>query len=300
MTESRKVKVAGLQRRLDIFLAQWCTDLTRSQLQRLIRDGHVLVDGRVAKASLALEPEQVVTLSIPPPIPSTLEPEPIPLQVVYEDSDLLVIDKPAGLIVHPAPGHPRGTLVNALLAYCPDLQGIGGEMRPGIVHRLDKDTSGLMVVAKNQAAHGSLSKQIKERQVTKGYLALCHEHLEPLEGIIDAPIGRDRGNRKRMAVVEGGRASVTHYQVKEYIDGYTLLEAHLVTGRTHQIRVHLASLRHPLVGDSTYGKRMPGLDRHFLHASTLGFKLPSTQVYKEYTSELPPDLQAILEKISLH
>ncbi len=299
MTRSDLLLVERPERRLDLFLAKSRPDLSRSQVQRLIKQGHALVDGRSAKASLTLEARQVVTLTLPPPTPSELQPEYIPLEVVYEDSDILVIDKPAGLTVHPAPGHPRGTLVNALLAYCPDLQGIGGELRPGIVHRLDKDTSGLMVVAKNQAAHVRLSRDIKERRITKGYIALVNGAVKPPEGTIDAPIGRDPRNRKRMALVEGGRASVTGYRVRELLRGCTLLEVHPLSGRTHQIRVHFASWGHPLVGDSTYGKKTPGLDRHFLHAHLLGFDLPSTGVRREFHSGLPPDLQAFLDQMTL-
>jgi 23S rRNA pseudouridine1911/1915/1917 synthase len=218
---------------------------------------------------------------------------------VYQDDELLVLDKPAGLTVHPAPGHPSGTLVNALLAICPDLRGIGDRVRPGIVHRLDKDTSGLMVVAKSHRAHLSLSRQIKERKVKKGYLALVSGELKPREGVIDAPIARNPRDRKRMAVVAGGREARTRYKVLRSNGEYSLVEAFPETGRTHQVRVHFASLGHPLVGDHVYGKRSAFLGRQFLHAHLLGFSHPDTGEWREFTSPLPPDLQLALDMVEL-
>jgi 23S rRNA pseudouridine1911/1915/1917 synthase len=219
------------------------------------------------------------------------------LTVVYQDDALIVIDKPAGLSVHPGPGHSDGTLVNALLARCPDIQGIGGVIRPGIVHRLDKDTSGLMLVAKTEEAHQSLSAQFKEHTVTKGYLALSVGVVEPASGQIDAPIARDPRHRKRMAVVMGGREARTRYQVVQRFDGYSLLEVYPETGRTHQIRVHLAYLGHPLLGDGVYGKRSPLLDRHFLHAHYLGFRHPTSGELIEFRSDLPDDLRRAVETL---
>ena len=236
-------------------------------------------------------------MTVPPPRPVSVEPEPIPLKLVYSDAHLLVVDKPAGLTVHPAPGHPSGTLVNALLALCPDLKGVGGELRPGIVHRLDKDTSGLMVVAKTSEAHLALSRQIKERRVRKGYLALVTGKLQPAEGIIDAPVGRDTRNRKRMAIVGSGREARTRYRVLRSSESYSLVEAFPETGRTHQIRVHLASLGHPLVGDHVYGKRSALVGRQFLHAHILGFRHPATGGWKEFTSPLPADLEEALSMV---
>jgi 23S rRNA pseudouridine1911/1915/1917 synthase len=219
----------------------------------------------------------------------------IPITVVYQDADLVVIDKPPGLSVHPGPGHPDRTLVNGLLALCPDIQGIGGEIRPGIVHRLDKDTSGLMIAAKTQDAHHRLSQQIKDRAVKKGYLALVEGMPTPESGEIDVPIGRDPRRRTRMAVTVGGRESRTGYSLLERAGAYSLLELQLHTGRTHQARVHLAWLGHPLLGDAVYGKRSPLLPRHFLHAHRLAFAHPSTREALEFRSPLPPDLEAALE-----
>jgi len=282
--------------RLDMYVAEHC-NISRAYAQKLIGDGCVTADGNRVKPSHKLRAGEKVAAEIPPPAPISLTPEEIPLTVVYEDSDILVVDKSAGMLVHPTAGQYTGTLVNAVLARCPDLGGIDGSLRPGIVHRLDKDTSGLMVVAKNDAAHASLSRQIKGRSVTKAYVALVTGHLSPANGAIEAPIGRHPYDRKRMAVVTGGREARTQYQVLRYPDGCTLLEAILETGRTHQIRVHFAAIGHPIFGDPVYGKRSPLLGRQFLHASRLGFKLPSTGQYVEFNSELPPDLEAALLRI---
>ena len=302
--ESRSIVVAEDGPRLDRYLADQWPDLTRSRLQRLIADGSVVVNDAPAKASCQVRGGDRVTVLIPAPSPLSVSAEDIPLRVIYEDQDLLVIDKPAGLVVHPAPGHPSGTLVNALLAHCPDLAGIGGVERPGIVHRLDKDTSGLMVVAKNERAHQSLTSQIKERTVTKRYLALVHGELRPIQGTIDAPIGRDPRNRQRMGVVAGGRAASSDYTTLQRLGPYSLVEVQIHTGRTHQIRVHLAHVGHPVVGDPVYGRKgkqgevrtgVRSLGRQFLHAAVLGFQLPSTGEYREFRCELPEDLRAVLE-----
>ena len=280
--------------RLDRFLARQSEDLSRSRLQRLISEGLVTLEGRSVRAASRLEPGQRVSVTVPDPSPTHLEPQDIPVEVVYEDSDIVVVDKPAGLTVHPAPGHPDGTLVNAVLAICPDLQGVGGHLRPGIVHRLDKDSSGLLVVAKNDRAHARLSGQLKERAFTKRYLALVRGRLSPAEAVIQAPLGRDPSNRKRIAIVTGGREATTTYKAVRLLEGYTLAEVSPSTGRTHQIRVHFASLGHPLAGDATYGNADPRLGRHFLHAQTLGFKHPSSGEYVEFTSPLPEELNAFL------
>ena len=302
---------------MDQFLAGQPTGLTRSQLQRLIGDGLALVNGSGSKASSKVRRGDRITLTVPPPKPTEIVPQWMPLTVVYQDEHIAVIDKPAGLAVHPGPGHSGHTLVNALLAICPDIQGVGGEIRPGIVHRLDKDTSGLMVVAKTHQAHLDVSSQIKARQVDKGYIALAVGKVEPAVGVIDEPIGRDPHHRKRMAVVPDGREARTRYRVLEYIVpsggvpipsggvrmpsggvrlGYSLLEVVLETGRTHQIRVHLSFIGHPLMGDGVYGRSSPLLGRQFLHANRLGFRHPATGEPVEFRSELPPELSSVLDR----
>ncbi len=295
---TQELTIAEERGRLDLFLAGQLSDLTRSRIHRLIEEGYVRLNGDYTKPAQHIKAGDRIFITVPPPEPVHLVPQAIPLTVVYQDDELLVIDKPAGMTVHPGPGHPTGTLVNALLALDPGFQGIGGVLRPGIVHRLDKDTSGLIVVAKNDRTHQHLSRQLKARQVTKVYLALVKGVLEPAQGTITAPIRRDPRNRKRMAVVEDGREAETEYRVLKYFEDHALLEALPKTGRTHQIRVHFASQKHPLVGDALYGKKSPILRRHFLHAHRLGFKHPVTGEYREFTSPLPPDLQQVLEQLA--
>jgi 23S rRNA pseudouridine1911/1915/1917 synthase len=290
-----KVEESGL--RLDKYVSQACPELSRTQAQKLIEDGNIAVNGKAAKSSLKLQAGDAVDILIPPPTPSTLTPESIPLKVLYEDRDLMVVDKPPGLTVHPAPGHYTHTLVNAILAHLPDIQA-GETSRPGIVHRLDKDTSGLILIAKNPASHMKLADQFKNRSVLKVYLALVKGRLAPELGIIEAKIGRDPRSRQRMAVVTRGREARTQYQVIRYIDNCSLLEIRPKTGRTHQIRVHLAAIGFPVVGDTTYGAKSDYVSRQFLHAFKLGFKLPSTGKYREYESALPPDLAEALKKIA--
>ena len=284
--------------RLDSYIAEECARLSRSYIHKLISEGYITVNGTEVKRSLRLDIGDKVSIIIPPSAPTYPIAEETPLKIVYEDDDLLVVDKPAGLTVHPAPGHPRHTLVNAILAHYPHLSGVGSPGRPGIVHRLDKNTSGLIVVAKNDAAQQNIAAQIKARSVVKRYLVLVLGHLSPDRGIIEAPIGRDPGNRKRMAVVSGGREARTQYRVIKYMDNYTLLEVSPETGRTHQIRVHLAAIGYPVVGDEVYGTKSPILRRQFLHAHHLGFRLPSTGEQIELSSELPPDLEEALKHIS--
>jgi len=290
------VSSAGV--RLDRFAAEQLPGLTRTHAQKLIGDGFITVNGQEARPSLKLEAGDRVDITIPPAPPSPLKPESIPLHIVYEDEDLVVVDKPPGLTVHPAPGHPDHTLVNALLARVPHLSQMGDSLRPGIVHRLDRDTSGLMLVAKNKLAQLNLIEQFKTRSVVKAYLVLVKGRLTPEKGIIDAAIGRDVRNRQRMAVVSEGRPARTQYQVVRYINDYTLLEIMPETGRTHQIRVHLAAIGYPVVGDAVYGVKSPRLSRQFLHACRLGFKLPSSGEYVEFKSELPEDLERALREIS--
>ena len=283
--------------RLDKFVVEKCPELSRTFAQKLIADGYITVNGQVAKASLKLDVGDKINIIIPPTPPSLLSPEAIPLNIIYEDADLLVVDKPAGLTVHPAPGHPDHTLVNAILAHFPHLADISDSLRPGIVHRLDRDTSGVMLVAKNKVAQANLISQFKTRTVVKAYFALVKGHLTSERGIIEAAIGRDPRNRKRMAVVTEGREARTEYRVIKYLGNYSLLEVILETGRTHQIRVHLAAIGYPVAGDPVYGVKSPHLSRQFLHACRLGFKLPSTGEYVEFTSELPPDLAKALKDI---
>lgn len=286
--------------RLDVFVTRRLPELSRSHAHRLIAEGLVTVDGRQIKPAERITAGARVEVTIPPPErPATLQPEAIPVTILFQDLDLMVVDKPAGLTVHPAPGHPTGTLVNALLALSPDLKGISGTLRPGIVHRLDKDTSGLMVVAKNDRAMRALQRQLKEREVRKTYLALVHGVPKPADGRIEAPIGRHPKNRKKMAVVPNGREAVTRYRVREVIAGgkYALLEVEPVTGRTHQIRVHMAAIGHPIVGDAVYGKRSPVVERQFLHAWKLGFSMPLGGREVEFESPLPADLRAALEQL---
>ena len=284
--------------RLDRYVAEKCPQLSRTQAQKLVADGYITVNGRVAKAGAKLHVGDRVNITLPPPPPSPLAPEAIPLNIIYEDDDLLVVDKPAGLPIHPAPGHYSHTLVNAILAYLPHLPEGDESLRPGIVHRLDKDVSGVMVVAKNSAAQAKLINQFKSRTVVKAYLALVKGHLTPDEGVIEAPIGRDPRNRKRMAVVAEGKEARTQYSVIKHVGDCTLVEVRPETGRTHQIRVHLSAIGYPVVGDRAYGVKSPYLSRPFLHACRLGFKLPSTGEYAEFTSNLPPDLEQALENIA--
>ncbi len=284
--------------RLDKYVGEKCPELSRTHAQRLIADGYITVNDHLAKASLKLSVGDRLKVVIPPTAPSPLAPEAIPLDIIYEDDDLLAVDKPAGLAVHPAPGHLSHTLVNAILSYFPHLADIGDSLRPGIVHRLDKDTSGVMLVAKNRVAQQNLSDQFKAHLVDKTYLVLVKGRLTPEQGIIEAPMGRDPRNRKRMAVVTEGREARTEYHVVKYIGDYTLLEVRPKTGRTHQIRVHLSAIGFPVVGDKVYGVKSPYLSRQFIHASHLGFKQPSTGEYVEFTSELPQDLAQALKDIA--
>ncbi len=285
--------------RLDKLVAAALTDLSRTQIQRLIEDGFVAVDGRVVtKPAYRLESPAAVQVRVPPPAPSSHQRETIPLDIVFENDDLLVINKPAGLVVHPAAGHFAGTLVNAVLAHAPNLEGVGDEQRPGIVHRLDKETSGLIVVAKTAAAHRDLQRQFKERAVDKMYLALLDGRPPTPTGRIEAAIGRDPRHRKRMAVVPAsqGRPAVTEYRTRVEYAAHTLVEAHPLTGRTHQLRLHFAYLRCPVVGDTLYGRRTPSLPvrRQFLHAARLSFNLPGAGRRMTFTAPLPADLEGAL------
>lgn len=296
-----------------MFLADQLPDLSRARLQALIASGYVSVwawraspgDAGPTSPAARVRPsyrvragDQIV-VDIPPAYPAELRPEPIPLEIVYEDGDLLVVNKPPGLVVHPGAGRPTGTLAHAVLAHCPDLPGIGGEVRPGIVHRLDKDTSGLLVVAKTDAALRSLQAQIQARRAGRDYLALVHGAIAIGQGTIDAPLGRHPRHRTRMAVVASGRRAVTHYRVVERFADATLLELSLETGRTHQIRVHCASIGHPIVGDRVYSRRPNpwGVKRQALHAFRLTFVHPTTGAQMSFVAPLPADIQAALRRL---
>ena len=285
--------------RLDRYVAAALPDVSRAYAQQLIEDGHVRVNGQAVKRSTSLAVDDVVTVTLPLPQPTDLIAEPIPLTIRYEDEDLLVVDKPTGMVVHPAPGHASGTLVNALLYHYPDL-AINGDLRPGIVHRIDRDTSGLLVVAKHDRAKAYLQTQQQARTMTKVYLALIEGHFREPEGTIEAPIDRHPTDRLRMAVVPTGRSARTDYRELERLGSYTLVEARLHTGRTHQIRVHFAHKHHPVVGDPLYGPRRQshplGLTRQFLHAHCLGFDNLNGK-HIEVTSPLPPDLQTVLDRL---
>jgi len=297
--------------RLDVWLARRLPSLSRARLQGLIADGHILVDGAAARASVHLRPGQSVLVNVPPPVPAEPGPEEIPLDIVHEDSHLLVVDKPAGLVVHPGAGTPSGTLVNALLSRVRDLSGIGGVLRPGIVHRLDRGTSGLLVVAKDDETHRALVRRFSSRRVEKEYLALVHGVPRSRSGKISTTIGRHPVHRKKMAVdVPRGREARTSWSREETFDGATLLRVRIHTGRTHQIRVHLASIGHPVAGDDTYGgTRTPSsrraeardalrsLQRPALHAARLAFTHPATGETVTFTSPLPADLEEILRRL---
>lgn len=287
--------------RLDRALTHMRPDLSRTRAQQVIRAGEVRVDGKPVKSSLVLEAGQHVTLSAEAhsaPTAHLPEPEALPLSILYEDEAIIVLDKPAGQVVHPAPGHERGTLVNALLAHVPGLAESGEAARPGIVHRLDKDTSGLLIIAKTPAAHTRLTRQMSEHTMIKRYLALVEGHLPNDEGVIDAPIGRDQTHRQRMGIVvpaRGGREARTRFRVLRELPHRSLVELQLETGRTHQIRVHLAALHHPVVGDLTYGRaQSPMPPRHFLHAAHLEFSHPITGEWLSFDSPLPDDLARFL------
>src|SRR5215212_3076213 len=289
---------ADLGKRLDRYVADQLPDLSRGTVQVLIESGRVRVDGQQRKPKFRMTPGEVVSVEIPPPEIDEILPDPIPLTIVYEDADVIVVDKPAGMVVHPAPGHPRGTLANALLAHVPGIS-VGGSQRPGIVHRLDKDTSGLIVAAKTDRGRTALISQWEERSVEKTYLALVSGFVEDEEATIDAPIGRDPKNRQRMAVLRSGRPAVTRFRVAERFPNATLLELSIETGRTHQIRVHLAFIGHPILGDQLYGRPRQTnlhLDRQFLHASGLEFQLPSGARLR-LKAPLPDELQAVLEQL---
>ena len=276
--------------RLDKYLAEKMTDLSRSRIKELVQAGEVLVNGKKSTVSYKVQTGDLIQVTVLPLEPLALEAENIPLDIVYEDKDVIVVNKPQGMVVHPAAGHPSHTLVNALLYHTRDLADSPEGFRPGIVHRIDKDTSGLLMVAKNAAARESLEKQLATKSNKRQYLAIVHGNFAEEEGTIDAPIGRNPKDRKQMAVVEKGKSAVTHFKVLEQYQGYSLVECQLETGRTHQIRVHMAYIGHPLAGDPLYGPRktLPGHGQ-FLHAKTLGFEQPRTGEWLEFSVQ-PPEI----------
>jgi len=285
--------------RLDKYLVTCLPELSRSRIQGLIEDGFVTVDGNLPrKAGQMLEARSEVIVTLPPPLPSDLVPENVPLEIVFENDDLMVVNKPAGMVVHPAAGHSAGTLVHAALAHAPEMEGIGGEQRPGVVHRLDKNTSGLILLAKNDLTHRWLQDQFRLRKIQKTYLALVDGQPPTPTGRIEAPIGRDLKERKRMAVVppDKGRAAVSEYKVRESFPTHTLVEVHPITGRTHQIRLHMAFIGCPVAGDTIYGRHnatIP-LKRHFLHAARLVVRLRGEKTPRTFEAPLPAELEAVL------
>ncbi|MBA2732088.1 MAG: RluA family pseudouridine synthase [Acidobacteria bacterium] len=296
--------------RLDAYLAAHINDWSRARIQRLIEDGDVLVGGLTIKSSYKLRAGDEIEVELTPAASTEFTPENIPLEVVYEDDDLVVVNKSAGLVVHPAAGISSGTLANALAFHFQQLSTHAGAARPGIVHRLDRDTSGLIVVAKTETAHEKLADQFREREVFKSYVALVHGRIEPESGSIDQPIARDPRNRTRMAIVRGGRPSLSLYRVRRSFERFTLLDVEIKTGRTHQIRVHLQWLKHPVVGDAVYGDgrdktiqdtqlraRINAVGRQFLHAEQLGFRHPRTDEALRFTAPLPDDLTKLLNEL---
>ena len=285
--------------RIDSTLSFLLPDKSRSYIQKIIKDGAILVNGKAVKQSYILKAEDEIVCNIPEAKELEVEPENMDLDIVYEDSDIIIINKPKDMVVHPAPGHMSGTLVNGILYHCKDLSGINGVLRPGIVHRIDKDTTGLLIICKNDNSHNSIAAQLKEHSAERTYHAICHGVLKDDEGVIDAPLGRSANDRKKMAIVPGGKRAVTHYTVLERFKDATYVKLNLETGRTHQIRVHMASLGHPLLGDPVYGR---GDDKYLrfgqlLHAKTLGVVHPSTGEFIQFDSSLPEYFIEILEKL---
>lgn len=293
---SYRIDKENVNKRLDRFISEELEEQSRSYIQSLIEDGEVTVNDCVKKSNYKLKENDSILITIPEAKAYSVEPENIPLDVIYEDNDIIVINKPRGMTVHPAPGVYSGTLVNALLYHCKDLSGINGVLRPGIVHRIDKDTTGILVVAKNDKAHNHLAAQLKDHSMTREYVALVEGVMKNDLGTIDAPLARDPKDRIKIAIVKDGRKAVTHYKVLERYSKNTLVECKLETGRTHQIRVHLSSINHPLVGDPVYGykKQRFNINGQLLHAKKLGFIHPTTEEYMEFTTELPKDFIRVI------
>lgn len=285
--------------RIDKYLCSMLSDKSRSYIQGLIEDKNIKVNNKDIKSNYKVKHNDIINISLPEPIELKVEAEDIPLNILYEDSDVIVINKPQGMVVHPAPGNYTGTLVNALLFHCKDLSTINGVKRPGIVHRIDKDTTGVLVIAKNDEAHNFLSLQLQNHSMKREYVALVEGRLKEEKGTINKPIGRNKKDRLKMGIVDDGKRAVTHYEVLKHYKGTTLIKCVLETGRTHQIRVHMASIGHPLVGDEVYGfkKQRFKLEGQVLHAKTLGFIHPRTKEYMEFSTELPEYYKELLEKL---
>ncbi len=295
------IKVEEGNIRLDVYISKKKPEMSRTMIQRLIENGDILVNGNKKKLSYKVQLGEKITIKIPQVKEINLKPQKIPVEVVYEDNDIIVVNKPKGMVVHPANGNPDGTLVNAIMAMCKEsLSGIGGELRPGIVHRLDKDTSGLLIIAKNDKAHIEMSNQIKSREVKKIYIALVRGIVAEDEATIDMPIGRSTKDRKKMAVVKNGKQAITHFKVLKRYQKYTLLEIKIDTGRTHQIRVHLSEIGHPIVGDRIYsnGKNDFGVEGQMLHAKSLDFKHPITGEKMHLEAELPKYFKEIINTLN--
>lgn len=293
------VDIDNVGKRIDVYLAEMIENMSRSQIQKIINDGNVTVNEKIVKNNYKLKEEDEIVLNLPEPVMLKVEPEDIPIDILYEDDDIVVVNKPQGMVVHPAPGNYSGTLVNALLYHCKSLSSINGVIRPGIVHRIDKDTSGVLVVAKNDISHRSLAEQIKEHTVNRIYLAITEGVIKEDYGTINKPIARHPVDRKKMAIVEGGREAITHFNVLERFKDNTYIQCKLETGRTHQIRVHMSSIGHPLVGDPVYGykKQKFKLQGQALHATTLGFIHPTKKEYMEFTSAPPDYFNELIEKL---
>lgn len=284
--------------RIDKFLSEVLENITRNRIQNLLEDNNITVNDKPVKANYKIKENDSIIVTIPDAVDIDIKAEDIPLDIIYEDRDLLVVNKPKGMVVHPAPGHYTGTLVNAIMYHCGDkLSGINGKLRPGIVHRIDMDTTGLLVVAKNDYAHNHLANQLKEHSITRKYRAIVYNSVKDDDGIVDAPIGRNPLDRKKMAIVKNGRNAVTHYRVLERLGKYTYIECQLETGRTHQIRVHMTSINHPLLGDNLYGPKNSSfnLQGQTLHAGVLGFIHPTTGEYMEFEAELPEYFEKLLD-----
>ncbi len=276
--------------RIDKYLTDNLEDITRNRIQKLIDDEQISVNGKLVKANYKVKENDIICVTIPEAVEIDIQAEDIPLDIVYEDDDLLVVNKPKGMVVHPAPGHYTGTLVNAIMHHCKDnLSGINGELRPGIVHRIDMDTTGLLVVCKNDYAHNFLAEQLKEHSITRKYHAIVYNSVKEDDGTVNAPLGRNPSDRKKMAIIKDGREAITHYHVIERFKNYSYIECQLETGRTHQIRVHMTSINHPLLGDSLYGPKSSSfnLQGQTLHAKVLGFIHPRTKEYMEFEVPLP-------------